>query len=523
MKKLFIFLGSLLGLVLISLGGCRNDIVPSGNVGSQPSFSTDTVRLDTLFSRISSSTARMMVYNKHTEPIELESVYLQSNGRSGYRINVDGRSGVVAENILILPKDSMYVFVEATFPEGADDLPTLVEDSIVFRCNGVSSHVLLHAWRQNVTELSVLDVKVDTTITDTRPMIINDSIVVHEGATLRLEAGARILMHSEAKFSVYGRIESRGTSAKRVRIESQRQDKIDNSSDPLIPNTDIPYPLVPGQWSGIRFGANSFGNILEYTTIRSADDGLLFAPSDRYTEDRAELTGCIITNMKGVGLKATGGAFRLTNCELSNTHGTTLDLRATKAKLTYCSIVNFYAWSIKGPEPRGVALEFRDFVPTEIDSNAGGIPIETSYLELLNCIVDGDRALNSGPKDKLGAMFLILADPESTSLANRVNFTSCYIRTLPTPDMPAIDCIYPDVDEKIDKGEERHYARMGYKLEIPYNEKNYVYDFHPLDTAPFIGKARPLSLVTTDLEGLPRSVEPTAGCYEPVENPTPQD
>ena len=106
----------LLGLVLlVSLySSCRKDFDFRPVQNSELSFSRDTVYLDTVFTNISSATYTLKVYNTSDDQISIHSIYLEKGTTSNFRLNVDGRSGKSFDAVEMLPKDSMYVFVETT-------------------------------------------------------------------------------------------------------------------------------------------------------------------------------------------------------------------------------------------------------------------------------------------------------------------------------------------------------------------------------------------------------------------------
>src|SRR5690606_30374098 len=99
--------------VIITTNSCRKDLdfgPSSGNL----EFSKDTVYLDTVFTNIGSSTYNLKVYNRSNNDISIPSIRLALGEASEYRLNVDGMPGKAFENVEILAKDSMYVFIETT-------------------------------------------------------------------------------------------------------------------------------------------------------------------------------------------------------------------------------------------------------------------------------------------------------------------------------------------------------------------------------------------------------------------------
>ena len=121
--------------ILILLSSCRTDFVTvpsSGDLG----FSKDTVYLDTVFTNIGSSTYTLKVYNTSKNDFTIPTIKLGKGLNSKYRMTVDGRNGNQGkffDNITLLAKDSLYIFVETT-ANTADANPTdfLYTDQIQF-------------------------------------------------------------------------------------------------------------------------------------------------------------------------------------------------------------------------------------------------------------------------------------------------------------------------------------------------------------------------------------------------------
>jgi hypothetical protein len=126
----------LLLLILIgftfSLTSCRNDFDFESRTGGLE-FSKDTVYLDTVFTNIGSSTYTLKVYNRTNKNISIPSLGLKKGIASKYRLMVDGMAGQVFENVELLAKDSMYIFVSVT-ADVADANPAdfLYTDQILF-------------------------------------------------------------------------------------------------------------------------------------------------------------------------------------------------------------------------------------------------------------------------------------------------------------------------------------------------------------------------------------------------------
>ena len=95
------------------------------------STSTDTLLFDTIFTTIGSTTKQFKCYNNYNGVLKISSLHLAMETNSPYRINVDGKSGVLFEEIELLPGDSMFIFVEVTIFFNGQNLPLVVEDKII--------------------------------------------------------------------------------------------------------------------------------------------------------------------------------------------------------------------------------------------------------------------------------------------------------------------------------------------------------------------------------------------------------
>ena len=94
-------------------------------------FSKDTVFLDTIFTNIGSATYNLKVYNRGNDDITIPAISLERGLDSNYRLNVDGIPGKDFENIDILSKDSIFIFIETTVNVASVSNP-LYTDRILF-------------------------------------------------------------------------------------------------------------------------------------------------------------------------------------------------------------------------------------------------------------------------------------------------------------------------------------------------------------------------------------------------------
>jgi len=110
-KILLLLIGTTLSLI-----SCRSDFETVASNG-RLEFSRDTVYLDTVFTNIGSSTYQLKVYNKSNNDISIPVIKFAKGLTSKYRMTVDGmqgNNGKIFNNVDLLAKDSLYIFIETT-------------------------------------------------------------------------------------------------------------------------------------------------------------------------------------------------------------------------------------------------------------------------------------------------------------------------------------------------------------------------------------------------------------------------
>ncbi|MDV7394966.1 hypothetical protein RZS08_26510, partial [Arthrospira platensis SPKY1] len=105
----------LLGIgAFIFLLGCRHERMFRTDGDVRLAFSTDTLRFDTVFTELGSSTRILKVYNTYGQFLRISSISFATGESTRFRMNVDGLPGEFFEDVEIAPNDSIYVFVEVT-------------------------------------------------------------------------------------------------------------------------------------------------------------------------------------------------------------------------------------------------------------------------------------------------------------------------------------------------------------------------------------------------------------------------
>ncbi len=302
-------------------------------------FSADTVRFDTVFTTIGSSTQLFKVYNRGGESLMLPSIRLASGGRSGFRVNVDGMSGTEFADVEVRDGDSLYVFVEVTVDPRNEDNPFLLRDSLQFHLqSGLYQQVQLEAYGQDMIVLRGVSFATDTTLTGERPYVVYDSLCVDSGVTLRLSEGVRLHFHSGAFMRVDGTLRAEGSVERPVVF---RGDRLDNMFDYL------PYDRMDNQWGGIILGASSYDNYLNHADIHSGGWGIRCDSAD-VALNKLTIENSVIHNVAGDALSAVNGRLWVGNSELTNAGRHCLSVRGGDVQVFFSTLASFSPWAYQG-------------------------------------------------------------------------------------------------------------------------------------------------------------------------------
>lgn len=338
-----------LAVVATALSSCIEDGFTS-SPADQPVFSTDTLSLGVVFTDQVTPTSRMVVYNPHSKGLNISRISLSGENASYFRINVDGMNGTDFANTEIRANDSIFVMVEATLPQNDAHIPVSVEASLDFTTNGVTRSVVLSADGQNVTRLRALTLDADRRFTAEQPYQIFDSLVVPQGITMTVEAGANLLFHDKSSLIVRGTLITEGTPEQRVTFAGDRTG---------ILVGDIGFEIMSRQWTGVFFTATSTNNRLFHTDIKNTVQGVsLVGPdmaeavrTDRYQLD---MLNCRLRNSAYTVLETVHAAVRAVGCEFAEGGGGLVYLHGGNGIFNHCTFANYYLFSVLG----GPALGF---------------------------------------------------------------------------------------------------------------------------------------------------------------------
>ena len=458
---------------------CQDDDSFSTSPSSLLTFSADTIRLDTIFSRVPTATKTFWIYNYSGDGIRCASVRLERGNQTGFRVNVDGvylgpSTGYQVNGVEVRNKDSVRVFVELTSPQMLADSPTRIEDNLVFSLeNGRQQKVNLNAFAWDADLLHDVVIDRDTTIQTDRPIVIYGGLKIDSTATLTIGAGTTLYFHADAGIDVYGQFICEGTAERNVVL---RGDRIDHMFDYL------PYDRVSGQWQGVRFHESSYENSLNFTDIHSAMNGIV-CDSASVGRLKLSLYNSVVHNCQGYGLLTTNAVLDIFNTQLSNTLNDCLAIYGGGVMLRHCTLAQFYPFDAR----RGVALRFAN--------NRDGHVWPLHQMDVLNSIVTGY------------ADDVIMGEADTT-VAYTYRFDHCLLRTPALEDTVQVrDIIWEDPKDTVAGGEKN------FRL---IDTRNLRYDFRLDTVSRAVNAGVRLSGGYSDYDrlGVRRDEEPDLGAYE---------
>lgn len=498
-------LSSLLLLLLISISSCRKDFSTVPSAGNLV-FSKDTVYLDTVFTNIGSATYNLKVYNRSNNDITIPDIRLENGTGSKYRLNVDGVPGKSFQNVDILAKDSIFIFVETTiditsvtnplytdkilFDTGANqqdvDLVTLVQDA-----------TFIYPGRDPVTmeiDVLTLDGQATTiqgrfledselTFTNVKPYVIYGYAAVPANKTLTIEAGARVHFHDDSGLIV----DDKGS----LKVNGSLTDKVVFEGDRL----EHSFSTIPGQWGTIWMRAGSVDNEIHHAVIKNGIIGVLVDSIPDNTNRTLTLSNTEIYNHSNYGILGREANIQGTNLVVGNAGQASLAaIIGGTYNFTHSTFANYWSNGIR-QLPTVLVNNFFTF------TNSSGQEItETRDLHAANfnnCIIDGSSNIE------------FILDKVDGSLFN-FSTTNCMIK------FNDIDSTYAGVEE-LDFTNTTNYPGVILNGN-PHFRNTSINDFIIGDLSDAINKANGAfsALVPLDILGVSRTMEPDIGAYQHI-------
>ena len=460
-----------LGVTMLSttlFSSCSNEDSFTTDSNAVVTFNQDVVSFDTVFAGISSSTKRLMVYNRNDKGVRIKNAKLLSDGASGFKMNIDGQFGTSLDDIEVLSNDSIFIFLEVNAPQQATNAPTLFSDAIVFTMeSGAQQTVTLEAYGQNVQIFNDVRIENDCMLDNSIPYLIRDSLVVEEGATLTLSEGTTLHFHNGASLLVHGKLAINGTLEHPVTLRGDRLDRIFSY---------LPYDRLDNQWGGIYLSPSCTGCEINHADIHSGNFGI---KGDEVQGD-IDIQNTVIHNVAGDALCLTDCKALVANTQISNSKGNCVSIYGGTADFYFCTIAQFYPWS----GDRGNALYVSNYKDEEEHL------VESANF--FNCFVTGYA------DDE------VFGNPGEHPL--NIRFDHCVLLTDTSDPTYFNDCT----------AESKDFERYKDSNFLLVDTDNYMYDFHldEFSTARNRGSAIYSQLYPTDHDGTPRTDATDVGCYQ---------
>ncbi len=433
MKRILYYI--LIFSILLFWSSCRKDFQFSASTGNLQ-FSKDTVYLDTIFTNIGSSTYNLKVYNKSNEDIVIPTVRLGLGESSAYRLNVDGMPGKTFENVQILAKDSLYIFIETTvdinnisntnqylytdqieFDSGNNlqkvELVTLIQDAVFIYPNRDNTTKVIETLTLNIggeqVETGIQGRELlpeELTFTNEKPYVIYGFAAVPNGETLTVNPGARLHFHNNS-----GILVTEGASININGALSINQELLENEvileGDRLEPN----FSDTPGQWSAIWLLDGSINNFINYTTIKNATVGILCDGNANDVSNKLNVTNTQIYNSSAFGILGRNTSLAAENVVINNSGQSSFaGTIGGRYNFTHCTIANY--WNNGFRQFPSVLLN--NFI---VDADNTAILSDLTEANFNNCIIYG----NDNPE-------IFIDEIEDDAIVFNFKFTNCLIR-----------------------------------------------------------------------------------------------
>lgn len=382
-------------------------------------FSMDTVYFDTVFTTLGTATRRFTVRNEYKDFIRISSVKLAKGSNSVFRVNFDGVPGTQFSNIDIGPKDSLYIFVEATLDPNNSNGILLQQDSIVFTTNGNLQDVDLVAWGQDVHILrdSLLTTQ---TWTNEKPYLILDAAGIDSLNVLTIESGTKVYFHRDAAFYIFGTLEVRGNKDNPVIFQGDRLENL--------------YEDIPGQWKFIILAPGSKNNSINYAEIKGGIIGLVLQTVPGNSDPvNLTISNTIIKHMSAFGIRAadariTGYNNVFANCGIS---AIACELGGWY-EFYHCTVANRSLYGNSRNTPSVYLNNF--YLYTDAANKEQAIINDLEKAQFGNCIIYGNlqnelgavKYNNQGILNYTFDHCLTRFDPELFNLADINHFTTIY-------------------------------------------------------------------------------------------------
>lgn len=491
--------------IILSFYSCRSDFETVASTGHL-AFSKDTVYLDTVFTNLSSSTFALKVYNHSKSDINIPQIKLAKGLNSKYRMSVDGaqgNQGKTFENVTLLAKDSLYIFIETTvesdsstpaeflytdqieFDSGANlqkvELVTLVQDAILLFPNRNDD---------GTTEtLPIGDEKIsgfyldkndpvhgnELLFTNKKAYVIYGYAAVPEGETVTFEAGARVYFHANSGLIVSknSSIHINGTQSTTKKLENE----VIFSSDRQQPD----FGYIPGQWGTVWLQNGSTNNTIQNLTLKNATVGLLIEGNDGTV---MPIKNTQIYNCTHYGIQAKNAMLEGENIVINYAGQASLACTyGGKYQFTHSTFHNNWA----SPEQLAVYI-------SNYSSGATPVAKDLTAATFNNCIIYGSYSQE------------MILDKNPEAIFN-YQFNNCLLKFNNTNNQYTTDPLYQFENDP------EHYTAIILNKDPKFFNPN-INNFTIDNSSPAFAKGNETYLIPLDILGITRTLPPDLGAYQ---------
>lgn len=468
-------------LLVVSLStSCRKEKFLAS--GGKIAFSTDTLMFDTIFTQRGSATYNVRIYNEQKEKIKLSSIRLKQGNKSAYRLNVNGIAGTEIRDVEIAGNDSAWIFVAVTVDPTNENNPFLETDDLVATLNGQDFSIPLIAYGQNAHYITDSVLNTQTWLTD-KPYVITKNALVAEGETLTIPAGARVYVHRDSRLFVLGTLKINGTKTDSVIFQGDRL-------DPLVWIGD--YIDIPGQWGGLYFFKQSYGNEINYAVFKNGGaptanpfgEGSILGATIQVDPDtvpgdlpKLKITNSIVRTSLGYGILAFNSNITAENCRITECGGENVMLfEGGSYKFYNCTIGTYGSTYLSHTE--NISMAVLNYYPVS-QTQYTSAPLTA---DIRNCIIYGS----------LENEVFFDRKPDNTA---SVNLDHCLLKSV-----DPIPAFVTGGSNKINQDPQY----------VDYTKD----DYHLQESSPAKAAGQSIPGITTDIDGKPRNNPPSMGCYE---------
>lgn len=270
-------------LMMLLASACRKGERITTDPNAKLTITNENVLFDVIFTSLGSTTKRLKIENRNNNAVKVSEIKLAGGSTSAFSININGENTLNKDDLIINGQDSVNLFIKVTINPTAENLPFLVQDSIILNTNGNRQVIQLLAYGQNAVFVNGSTINSNTTWTKSLPYIINGSLTVMNGYSLTIEPGAKIYFHKDGNLNIEGGLLVNGTVAEPVLFCSDRLEKLYNDE--------------PGQWKGIFIKKTGSG-IVKNAVIKNASVGITSDSLSLNAYPKLILSSSIIKNMQ---------------------------------------------------------------------------------------------------------------------------------------------------------------------------------------------------------------------------------